>query len=99
MMAWSELGRQGLPTALAAAVSWIALAVLMRYADRLPQDRPNDRSLHARAIPRGAGLAIWTGWLAAAIWTATAEPWLVPLLGVIAVSLWDDWRGVPVAVR
>ena len=77
----------------------MVLAVLMRNADRLPQDRPNDRSLHARAIPRGAGIAIWAGWLAATIWTATAKPWLVPLLAVIAVSLWDDWRGVPVAVR
>jgi len=99
MIALSELARQGLPVALAAAVSWMVLAVLMRYADRLPQDRPNDRSLHARAIPRGAGLAIWAGWLAATIWTATAKPWLVPLLALIAVSLWDDWRGVPVAVR
>ena len=99
MMALSELARQGLPAALAAAVSWIVLALLMRYADRLPHDRPNDRSLHAGAIPRGAGLAIWAGWLAATIWTAAAKPWLVPLLAVIAVSFWDDRRGAPVAVR
>jgi UDP-N-acetylmuramyl pentapeptide phosphotransferase/UDP-N-acetylglucosamine-1-phosphate transferase len=99
MMALSELARQGLPTAVAVAVSWAVLTLLMRYADRLPQDRPNARSLHAGPIPRGAGLATWAGWFVGTIWTAGPKPWLIPLVAVIAISLWDDRRGVPVAVR
>jgi UDP-N-acetylmuramyl pentapeptide phosphotransferase/UDP-N-acetylglucosamine-1-phosphate transferase len=99
MTGLAELARQALPAALAAAVSWGVLKLLLRYAERLPLDRPNARSLHARAVPRGAGLAIWAGWLAATIWMPGQKTWLFPLLAVIAVSLWDDRRGVHIAVR
>ena len=99
MTGLAELARQALPAAVAAAVSWGVLKLLLRYAERLPLDRPNARSLHARAVPRGAGLAIWAGWLAGAIWVPGAKAWLFPLLAVIAVSLLDDRRGVHIAVR
>jgi UDP-N-acetylmuramyl pentapeptide phosphotransferase/UDP-N-acetylglucosamine-1-phosphate transferase len=99
MTALVDLARQGLPVVIAALVSWAVLSLLLRYADRLPLDRPNPRSLHARVVPRGAGLAIWAGWLAGSFWTPGPKTWLFPLLAVIAISLLDDSRGVHIGVR
>jgi UDP-N-acetylmuramyl pentapeptide phosphotransferase/UDP-N-acetylglucosamine-1-phosphate transferase len=84
---------------IAAAVSAAVLGVLLRRAGLLPLDVPNARSLHARALPRGGGVAIWTGWFAGTLWLPGAKPWLGPLAAVIAVSLLDDLRGVHPALR
>jgi UDP-N-acetylmuramyl pentapeptide phosphotransferase/UDP-N-acetylglucosamine-1-phosphate transferase len=84
---------------VAAAVSWAVLGMLIRRAGLLPLDVPNARSLHVRAIPRGGGVAIWTGWFAGTLWLPGAKPWLGPLVAVIAVSLLDDLRGVHPAAR
>jgi UDP-N-acetylmuramyl pentapeptide phosphotransferase/UDP-N-acetylglucosamine-1-phosphate transferase len=86
------------PALIAFVASWAALAWL-RKPGRLPADPPNQRSLHARTTPRGGGLAIWLGFIAACVWTLPIRPWLPPLLMMIAVSLWDDRRGLPVIVR
>jgi UDP-GlcNAc:undecaprenyl-phosphate GlcNAc-1-phosphate transferase len=83
---------------LAAVVAYISL-ILLRRPGRLPTAHPNDRSLHRRPVPRGGGLAIWAGWLAGAAWLAAPDPWLVPLLLIVAVSFWDDRYGVPAPVR
>ena len=87
-----------LPAGIAILVAWLALAFLRRPGC-LPVDQPNDRSLHRSPVPRGAGLAIWVGAIAGTWWLPQPQTWLAPLLLVIAVSLWDDQRGVPVAVR
>jgi UDP-N-acetylmuramyl pentapeptide phosphotransferase/UDP-N-acetylglucosamine-1-phosphate transferase len=87
-----------LPAIIAALVAWVALAFL-RKPGRLPTDQPNERSLHRFAVPRGGGLAIWAGAIAGALWLRQPQTWLAPLLLVIVISLWDDRRGVPVAVR
>lgn len=84
--------------AVAIFTSWLVLAFL-RSPGRLPADRPNARSLHHQAVPRGGGLAIWAGVIAATAWLAQPMPWLAPLLLVIVVSLWDDRSGVPVWLR
>jgi UDP-GlcNAc:undecaprenyl-phosphate/decaprenyl-phosphate GlcNAc-1-phosphate transferase len=86
------------PAILAALVAWLTL-VFLRRPGRLPTDEPNERSLHRFAVPRGAGLAIWTGAIAGTVWLPQPQTWLAPLLLLIAVSLWDDLKGVPVAVR
>lgn len=99
MTAVAELAPLGLPLAVAAAGSWLVLRLLLRYAEHLPSDRPNARSLHAESIPRGAGIAIWAGWLAGSIWAGGSKNWLFPLLAVIAVSLLDDWQGVHAVIR
>ena len=99
MSASIEFVRQCLPAAIAAGVASVVLVFLLRHTDRLPLDRPNARSLHGLATPRGGGLAIWAGWLAGTLWFPVAKPWLIPLLLVIAISLWDDRRGVHAAVR
>jgi UDP-GlcNAc:undecaprenyl-phosphate/decaprenyl-phosphate GlcNAc-1-phosphate transferase len=89
----------GLRAIIAAAVAWAALAALLGNAARLPLDRPNARSLHAQAVPRGGGLAIWAGWFAGVLWLPGAKVWLTPLLALIAISLLDDRRGVHPALR
>jgi len=83
-----------LPAMIAAAVAWGALAILVGNAARLPLDRPNARSLHAFAVPRVGGLAIWAGWLAGTVWLPGPKVWLAPLLALVAISLLDDHRGV-----
>jgi UDP-GlcNAc:undecaprenyl-phosphate GlcNAc-1-phosphate transferase len=89
----------GLRAIIAAAVAWAVLALLLANAARLPLDRPNARSLHAAAVPRGGGLAIWAGWFAGVLWLPGAKPWLTPLIALIVVSLLDDRRGVHPALR
>ena len=87
-----------LPALLAAAIASLSLVVL-RAPGRLPTAHPNVRSLHQRPVPRGAGLAVWSGWLLGAAWLTAPQPWLAPLLLVIAVSFWDDRYGVPAWAR
>ncbi|MGQ0545791.1 MAG: glycosyl transferase [Betaproteobacteria bacterium] len=63
-------------------------------------DRPNERSLHARPVPRTGGIAVLLGAGVSLGFGATAL-WL-PLalaLALAAISLADDMRGVPTGVR
>jgi UDP-N-acetylmuramyl pentapeptide phosphotransferase/UDP-N-acetylglucosamine-1-phosphate transferase len=88
---------------VALAVSTALVGLMLRHAGRLPADRPNERSLHDRAMPRGGGLAIWAGFLPVAV--AVPPPiagwllWMGALGAVALVSFADDLRGVPSAVR
>jgi len=84
--------------AIAIFASWLVLSLVAR-AGRLPEDTPNSRSLHREPVPRGGGIAIWAGMLAASIAFAPAQAWFAPLLLIIAVSWWDDRHGVPVTLR
>lgn len=66
--------------------------------DRL-LDRPNTRSLHTVPVPRTGGIAIMTGALAtAAIIGAPPILW-GGALGLAALSVIDDWRTLPSALR
>jgi UDP-GlcNAc:undecaprenyl-phosphate GlcNAc-1-phosphate transferase len=87
-----------LPALLAAAVASICL-ILLKSPGRLPTDHPNVRSLHHRPVPKGGGLAVWSGWLLATVWLAAPQPWIAPLLLIITVSFWDDRYGVPAWTR
>jgi len=82
------------------AICWLTLAWLLRR-DSLPMDHPNERSLHATPTPRIGGLGIMAGVGVAALWLADG-----PLLSVVlaaatltAISVLDDVRGLPVALR
>lgn len=81
-----------------------ALLALRRFAGLLPQDHPNERSLHRAPTPRAGGLSIWIGFLPAA-WLmppplpVSRSAWLVGALVVAAVSFADDIRGVPATIR
>ena len=80
--------------------SWLTLAWLLRRG-RLPMDHPNERSLHAAPTPRVGGLGIMAGVLVAAVWLADAAllPVVLAAFALAAVSVLDDVRGLPVAVR
>jgi UDP-GlcNAc:undecaprenyl-phosphate/decaprenyl-phosphate GlcNAc-1-phosphate transferase len=97
------------PSAIAAVlialgVSVCTIAVLARLSPHLPQDAPNQRSLHIHSVARAGGYAIWAGFLPAAIWFPPLFPgglygWLLPWLAVVWVSAQDDIRGVGVGAR
>jgi UDP-GlcNAc:undecaprenyl-phosphate/decaprenyl-phosphate GlcNAc-1-phosphate transferase len=76
---------------------WLVHSGLSKFA----LDHPNERSLHQTPIPRTGGIAIHAGIVLA--W-ATASPNISPMLWLVwgilvAVSFYDDVRGVPVVVR
>lgn len=88
----------------AAALATVATATLLRYAARLPQAAPNDRSLHLTPVPRVGGLAIWAGFLPVAALAPSPAGfplagWIGPWILLALVSLRDDWRSVGVAPR
>ena len=90
--------------AFAFGASVLATWLLLRARVKLPQDAPNDRSLHHSPLPRGGGLAIWAGWLPVALWTyppvaGGSMTWLVPWAALALVSLRDDVRALGVGIR
>jgi len=90
--------------AFALVASALAVAGLLHARAGLPQDVPNERSLHVAPLPRGGGLAIWAGWLPVALWVSPVAgvgtmQWLVPWLALALVSLRDDVRALGVGVR
>lgn len=79
------------------------LALLLRRAETLPIDRPNERSLHQRPTPRIGGLALFPAIVLTllAVGTPDASTWVpLGLAGVLfAISIADDWRGLPAGLR
>jgi UDP-GlcNAc:undecaprenyl-phosphate GlcNAc-1-phosphate transferase len=99
-------GWPGIAAAMGIAfmVSGLTIAVLLRARAGLPQDVPNQRSLHAAPLPRGGGIAIWAGWLPVVLWVSPGagippSQWLIPFLLLALVSLRDDVRALGVGVR
>jgi UDP-N-acetylmuramyl pentapeptide phosphotransferase/UDP-N-acetylglucosamine-1-phosphate transferase len=89
------------PALVAFAATALVLQVLMLGAHRfLPVDRPNERSLHARPIPRFGGLAMLAGALSALLLSGEAlAPWLWPIPALAAISLLDDFATLPAVPR
>ena len=81
------------------AVWWLARS---RYA-LIAMDRPNERSLHDKPIPRTGGLGLHAGillaWPIAWAWASTPAMLWISVLGLLVVSLIDDIRGLPVLAR
>ncbi len=86
--------------ALAFAVAFIVVRILITNFGRLALDRPNERSLHERPVPRIGGIGILCG-AAVAIGFGALEVWLpVTLAALLAVlSFTDDVYGVPTVLR
>lgn len=87
---------------LAAFVVALATARLLvtPAGRRVALDRPNERSLHERPVPRTGGLAIAAG---VAVACALAPPGFAALLaiagGLLLASFVDDVNGLPAALR
>ena len=80
----------------------IAFCVAWMLAARLipaPLALPNSRSLHTEPVPRIGGVAIWAGWICAWFAGPFAWRWAAPLGLVIAISLLDDFKALPAAIR
>lgn len=87
---------------IAALVTMLVITILLAsQAGRGIQDVPNERSLHDAPIPRVGGIGIMAGMLAAwALLFAVLTWWVaLPMLGLFAISLLDDMRGLPVKQR
>lgn len=85
---------------LSFAVTFVSLRLLLAKFGRVALDRPNERSLHERPVPRTGGIALLLGALvslpfgAGALWIEIGLA-----LALALVSLVDDLRTVPTAAR
>lgn len=85
---------------LAFLVSFAVVRLLLSRFAGLALDRPNERSLHERPVPRSGGIAVLAGAVSGIV-LAGAALWL-PLalaLALAVVSLVDDLRGLPRRLR
>src|SRR5512139_2007123 len=86
-----------------AALVTMLLTAFIRYGKlgRGIQDIPNARSLHTSPTPRIGGVGLLAGVLSGwALMPASVVWWLVvPVLGLFAVSVLDDIRGLAVSKR
>jgi FlaA1/EpsC-like NDP-sugar epimerase/UDP-N-acetylmuramyl pentapeptide phosphotransferase/UDP-N-acetylglucosamine-1-phosphate transferase len=64
-----------------------------------PIDTPGERSLHAKPIPRAGGLAIFAAAIPTLIYAPLAWTLVLAIGLVFAVSLFDDFRGLPASYR
>ncbi len=85
--------------AVAALLAGGLLELMSRSRIGVPLDRPNERSLHSQPVPRSGGLAIMAGTLAAFVLLPAPMVLAAPALALACVSLADDWRGLPIALR
>ncbi|RFC50366.1 MAG: UDP-GlcNAc:undecaprenyl-phosphate GlcNAc-1-phosphate transferase [Verrucomicrobia bacterium] len=101
---------------IAAFVSWALVGVVIRLAPLIGLlDRPNERSLHTRATPRGGGLGfvlvvalgcgvLWVvpGFMVVGApggWHRLLASYLVAALFIAAVSLRDDFQSLSPGLR
>ena len=91
---------QGAAGAVSFVLAFIAVQLLLTRFARFALDRPNERSLHERPVPRTGGIAVLLGTSAAVAFGADAL-WLpLGLALVLAIlSFADDVKGMPVAAR
>ena len=89
-----------LAAATAFAVSLCAAALLLKGFGARALDRPNERSLHQRPVPRTGGIALAAG-IGAALVFGTGELWLQMTLALALglVSFLDDVAVLPVLAR
>ena len=84
--------------AFAVAVSGTAL-FRSRWAAGLALDHPNERSLHSRPVPRTGGICVVVGILGANLMTSALAFLFWCVVPLALVSLLDDCKGLPAAMR
>ena len=85
--------------AVSALLAGGLIELMLRSGTAVPLDRPNERSLHSRPVPRTGGIAIVAGVLAGFILLPAPMAIAAPAIALACVSLADDWHGLPIAVR
>ncbi len=89
------------PPIISAFVTMLLTLIMTLNKHGMIQDIPNDRSLHTEPIPRVGGVAIMAGILSGWILLMHFWAWwiVLPMLGLFALSLIDDVRGLPAKIR
>ena len=88
------MSRSLLAMAASPVVSALVLALMLSIRQRLPASLPDHRTLHSGAVPRTGGLALWSGFAAAAALTGLGG-WLMVLLAFLVVLFaLEDYRGL-----
>src|SRR2546425_1197319 len=82
-----------------ALVTLALIAWLLRAPHGLPLDVPNKRSLHARPVPRSGGIAMMAGIFSGFAILQTPLVVVLPAAALVALSHFDDLRGLPIPVR
>lgn len=85
-----------------AFAAWALLFALLRSGIgwRIAVDRPNQRSLHSRAVPRVGGLIVMgTALIAMSIVAPSVQVITVGAVGLTLLSAIDDRRGLSVSTR
>src|SRR5882724_859300 len=72
---------------------------MLRARERWPLDVPNERSLHVRPVPRSGGIAMMAGVLSGFAILQTPLVVVLPAAMLVALSHFDDLRGLPISVR
>lgn len=80
----------------------LALTLILTVGRRaVVHDIPNERSLHDKPVPRVGGIGLMIG--IAAGWLLLSQSWswwmVLPVLGLFALSLLDDLRGLSARTR
>ncbi len=82
-----------------ALVTLALIAWLLKAREGLPLDVPNERSLHVRPVPRSGGIAMMAGIFAGFAILQTPLVAVLPAAALVALSHFDDLRGLPIPVR
>jgi UDP-GlcNAc:undecaprenyl-phosphate/decaprenyl-phosphate GlcNAc-1-phosphate transferase len=84
---------------VSAFATLLLIAWMRRAQDRWPQDVPNQRSLHARPVPRSGGIAMMAGIFSGFAILQTPLVVVLPAAVLVALSHVDDIYGLPIPVR
>src|SRR5882672_1793590 len=84
---------------VSALATLLLIAWMLRVQDRWPLDVPNQRSLHARPVPRSGGIAMMAGVFSGFAILQTPLVVVLPAAALVAVSHLDDVYGLPIPVR
>lgn len=93
---WLMLGFVALCSGL---LSWLTIALMLRFGRVGPIDEPNHRSLHQVAVPRSGGVGILAGIVVSLMAAPPPMALWIALGGLVGVSLLDDFRPLPARIR
>jgi len=80
---------------VSALATLLLIAWMLRARERWPLDVPNERSLHVRPVPRSGGIAMMAGVLSGFAILQTPLVVVLPAAMLVALSHFDDLRGLP----
>lgn len=75
------------------------LVLLKTPLGKLALDRPNERSLHSKVIPRTGGLALMSSVLLTWVFIGASWIWIFLIVLLLGLSLLDDIQSLPVWKR